>query len=265
MSETVQNDAQLTMFRPIRPITGFEAVYQGQPGSIPIAFPGTLDAQAGQPGYSPTLLAGIIVPLGARLCIQIPMVVETYASQPIYAYQFLWRTRNQQSFVAAIEAGRPGAGYHLPSEEKGRKEKLSAPASDDYFFIPGASDVEIFEQSEPVGAGAATLTVRQQLYIPELADSWVQPLTPGGAAGTWQQGAYQYTNNVNCSGPTWFPIWLDAGGDELMILVYKVNSGVAWDFAGVDKGFSNTYGTNNAGLPNNPNIGILLATGTMGS
>jgi hypothetical protein len=97
-----------------------------------------------------------------------------------------------------------------------------------------------------------------------MADSWKQPLTANGNPGVWQQGAYQFSSNVNCSGPTWFPLWLDVSGDELMILVYKRDTGAPWDFATTDKGFSNTYGTNASGLPLNPNIGILIATGTMG-
>lgn len=263
MSENVQSDAQMSMLQSIRPIPNFESVYQGQAGTVPIAFPGTLDPDAGKPGFSSTLLAGIPVPLGTRLYVQIPMVIDAYTSVPDYGYQFLWRIRNQQAFVAAITSGRQVGGFHLPSEQPGRKEIQSS--SNNLFFIPGASDVEIFEQAEPGGFSPAQLNVRQQIYVPKLADSWVQPLTTDGDAAVWQQGAYQFSSAVNCSGPTWFPLWLDSGGDELLILVYKTNSGVAWDFAGVDKGFSNTYGNNDGGLPLNPNIGILLSSGSMGA
>ncbi len=263
MSENVQNDPQMSLVQPLRPIHNFEAVYQGQAGTVPIAFPGTLDPDAGKNGYAATLLAGVPVPLGSQLFVQIPMVIDTYASVPNYGYQFLWRIRNQQAFVSAITSGRQVGGFHLPSQQPGRKE--SSASSDNLFFIPGASDVEVFEQAEPGGFSAATLNVRQRLYVPKLADSWVQPLTADGDAAVWQQGAYQFSSNVNCAGPTWFPLWLRAGGDELTILVYKTNSGVAWDFAGADKGFSNTYGNNDNGLPLNPNIGILLSSGTTGS
>ncbi len=263
MSLNVQSDAQMSMLQVIRPLPNFESLYQGKAGTVPIAFPGTLDAQAGQVGFSPNLLGGIPVPLGSRLFVQIPMVIDQYASQAIYAYQFLWRIRNQQQFVEAITSGRQVGGFHLPSEQLGRKEIQSA--NQNLFFIPGSSDVEIFEQTEPASAIPATLNVRQQVYVPKLADSWVQPITESGSGAVWQQGAYQFTSNANCSGPTWFPLWFDAGGDELLILVYKTNTAAAWDFAGVDKGFSNTYGNNDNGLPLNPNIGILLSSGTMGS
>lgn len=263
MAENVLSDAQMSMFQVVRPPGNFEAIYQGQAGTIPIAFPGTLDPQAGQPGFAAELLAGVALPLGSRVSIQIPMTIDMYTSEPNYAYQFLWRIRNQQTLHDAILAGRPAGPYHLPSEELGRNEIQGDPAAT-RFFIPAASDIEIFEQAEPVGVGPATLVLRPQLYIPEMANSWVQPLTPTGAHGVWQQGAYQFSNDVNCSGPTWFPVWLDAGGDELLILVYKLDTGVPWDFTGVDQGFSNTYGTNASGLPINPNIGILISSGTMG-
>ncbi len=113
--------------------------------------------------------------------------------------------------------------------------------------------------------GAASLTVRQQRYIPEITASWVQPLTPAGTPGTWQQGAYQFSSSAECAGPSWLPLWFDASGDELMILAYKLDTATPWDFAGVDKAFSNTYGNNASALPNNPNIGIIVSSGTMGA
>lgn len=264
MSGTVLSDAQMGMFRVVRPLDNFEALYQGQAGSIPIAFPGTLDPLAGTEGYEPNLLAGIPVPLGGRLLIQIPMTIEMYTSMSIYTYQLIWRTRNQADVTRAIAAGRQPSAYHLPSEALGRKEIQAAATN--LFFIPGASDVEIFEQAEP-GSGAALLNVRPQRYSPQIVpDSWVQPIVAVGAEGIWQQGAYQFTSNVNVSGPTWVPIWTDASGDELLILCYKQTGdiGVPWDFAGVDLAFSNTYGTNDSGLPLNPNIGIIISSGTMG-
>src|SRR5882757_2313588 len=198
MGQNVLSDAQMSMFQIVRPPNNFEAVYQGQAGTIPIAFPGTLDPQAGQAGFAETLLAGISMPLGARVNIQIPMTIDMYTSEPDYAYQFLWRVRNQQTLTDAVLAGRPPGAYHLPSKELGRNEVQGDPAAT-RFFIPAASDIEIFEQTEPVCTGPGTLVLRPQLYIPEMANSWVQPLTPAGAAGVWQQGAYQFSNDVNCS------------------------------------------------------------------
>ena len=261
MSDVVLSDAQMGMFQVIRPIPEFEAIYQNVAGTIPIAFPGGLAPEAGQPGFDPNLLAGIPVPLGSRLLVQIPMTIDLYTPIADYAYQFIFRTRNQTAVAEAILSGRLAAPYHLPSEAPGRKE--IATASQELQFIPACSDVEVFEQPEPA-LGAATLNVKQQRYIPQITQAWVQPLTAGGNASIWQQGAYQFSTAVDPSGPSWVPLWLDSSGDEMMILVYKINSGVNWDFSGVDQAFSNTYGTNDGGLPLNPNVGILVSSGTMG-
>lgn len=263
MSDVVLSDAQMGMFRVLKPMLNFEAVYQGVAGTVPIAFPGALDPQAGSTGFLANLMAGLSMPLGGRALIQIPMTIDHYVPMADYQYQIIWRTRNQATAAVAIAAGREISAYHLPSEEAGRNETQINPNSK-LVFIPGASDVEVFEQAEP-GSGAATLDVRQQRYVPQIISSWVQPLTPAGAPGIWQQGAYQFSSNVECAGPSWLPIWLDVSGDEMMILAYKVNSDVPWDFTTVDKSFSNTYGTNAGAIPNDPNIGIIVSTGTMGS
>lgn len=226
-------------------------------------FPGGLDPDAGKPGFDPNLLAGLSVPLGSRLLVQIPMTINKYTPVAGYSYQFIWRTRNQQQLVSAIESGRSTAAYHLPAIEPGRREIQATPASG-LIFIPGASDVEVFEEAEP-GSGFATLNVRQQRYIPQVISSWVQPLTPSGSKGVWQQGAYQFTSNVECAGPSWLPLWFDASGDELMVLAYKLDTATPWDFVVADLAFSNTYGTNASALPNNPNIGIIVSSGTMGA
>lgn len=263
MSSNVLSDAQMGMFSVIRPPDGFEALYQGVEGTTPIAFPGTLDLDAGKPGYATGLLAGIPVPLGGRLLLQIPQTVRAIEGGGVatadYEYQLIWRTRNQASAAADISSGRRNASpYHLPNGT-GRRESV---------FIPGASDVEVFEQGEPVALGvAATLNVKQQRYVPQITVPWVPPLLPDGADGVWQQGVYETSVDAVNSGPTWCPLWLDAAGDELLILVYKIVTDSPWDFAegGDDEAFGNTYGTDNGRVPNNPNVGILLSSGTMGA
>lgn len=262
MTDAVMQDAQMGMIRIIRPFDGFEAVYQGQPGTVPIAFPGTLDPDAGKAGLATNLLAGIPVPLGSRVLLQIPMTawedegVVTLVSE--YEYQLVWRMRNQQTFNMAAQAGRQVAAYHLPSQALGR---------DQLAFVPGSIDVEIFEEDAP-SSGAARLNVVPQRYRPKVVpEAWQQPLLPNGAEAAWQQGTYSAQGSTQSSGPTWVPLWLDAGGDELLILAYKINTDVPWDFTTYpgDLAFTNTYGTNDGTLKNNPNLGILVSIGTMGS
>jgi hypothetical protein len=253
------SDAQMGMCRVIRPFKGFEAVYQGRGGDIPIAFPGTLDPQAGKNGISASLMSGIPTPLGSRILLQIPMTADTDSEditsiEDRYEYQFMWRTRNQSWFTAALLDGRQASSYHLKSETVGRNQLI---------FIPGASDIEAFEQDAPA-AGAATVNLLQQRYRPQITVPWVEPLLPSGDTGAWQQGVYGTAGQAG--GPTWAPLWIDACGDELLILAYKINADEPWDFtsAADDRAFSNTYGSNNGSLPNMPNIGILISTGTMG-
>jgi hypothetical protein len=263
MTDGGHNDAQMGMFKILKPFPGFESVYQDQAATRPIAFPGTREpfAELGEAGYAPNLLSGFKVPLGARVLVMIPMTVNLYTPEAKYAYQFIWRTRNQNDVVRAIAAQQNASAYHLPSEAPGRAE--FATVGDGLIFLPGSSDVEVFEQGEPI-SGAATLNVKQQRYVPQITAPWTPPLLPDGEEATWQQGTYQFTSNENCGGPTWVPLWMDAGGDELCILAYKIDSGV-WNFATDDKAFSNTYGTNDGTLPVNPNVGILISTGMMGS
>ena len=257
------NDAQMSMFEVLRPMENFQTVYQGADGTRPIAFPGRLDPLAGQTGYDANLLAGVPVPLGGRLLIQIPMTIEEYSVEANYEYQLIWRTRNQTAFAKAVAAGRQVAAYHLPTDAAGRKEIGTGDDSANRIFIPGASDIIIFEQAE--GPPNAQQNMKPQRYVPQIEVPWVQPLTENGDEAVWQQGVYQFTSNVSCSGATYAPIWTDASGDELLILCYKLDTGSPWDFTGDDLAFSNTYGNNNGGLPINPNIGIIVSTGTMGS
>ena len=261
------NNARISTCRVVRPFDGFEGVYQGLAGTVPIAFPGTPDPLAGRPGYASNLLAGITMPLGARALVQIPMTVDLYTPEPEYTYQFLWRMRGDQLFKDQMEArvaAEAPAGYHLRGEQPGRRELQSSRS--ELVFMPGSSDIEIFEEDPaPVGSALSTVVVRQQRYRPTMGASWVQPRLPNGESAIWQQGTYQYSSDDNNSGPTWFPIWTDVNGDDLLILVYKNAGESNWDFAGDDAAFSNTSGTNNGGLPKNPNVGILISTGTMGA
>lgn len=252
------SDAQMSMFRVVRPFDSFEAKYQDVAGTVPVAFPGALDPLAGKPGYASNLMAGIAVPLGARVLIQIPMTVDMYTPEAKYAYQLIWRTRNATDVGAAILAGRLPSAFHLPSQEPGRAE---FEATGERIFIPGASDVELFTQDEPTLGTPVDINAVSRRYVPQITVPWAQPLLPDGNEGIWQQGVYQFSSNVNCAGPTWVPILTTALGDELVIMAYKIDSGSDWDFAGDDQGFSNTYGNNAGGLPNNPNVGIIISTG----
>jgi hypothetical protein len=278
MSQVVLSDGQWTMFRYLRPFAGFERVYQGQPGNLPIAFPGELDlfAQKKVVGYDPNLIAGITVPLGARITIWIPQTLaQDGDSDPVvnalYQYQILWRNRTARDFRVGQAEGigtntQSYSSYHLPTSGTGQPE-ANSPNRDpalQRFYLPGAIRTVAFEQTEP-GNGAPVAThLRGELLQPVADPIWVQPLTPQGNPAIWQQGAYRESSSTAAGGPSYLTFTTDAEGDEMCILASKISTEGTWDFTTADPGdgaFSNTFGTNN-GANAQSQFGILVTSGT---
>jgi hypothetical protein len=247
---------EYTFAKVLRPFPNFETRYQGELVTTPIAFPGTLDPQAvtGAVGYSPNLLGGHPVPMGSRVRIWIPYVFDATVTTQDYYYQINWRLRNQKDFIDAVAQRRPTSDFHLPFPEIGRPDADAVRA-----FIPGAIDTLLYEQEEP-GAGAGIVHMRPQRYL-QIVNSASVPLTPSGENGQWQQGVYEDPeDDPTPGGPSYGLLELDAMGDELSIWAFGVGER-AWDFAGVDIAFSNTYGTRNGQQSINPHIGIIIQTG----
>src|SRR5271154_5270739 len=99
MGRTVLADAQYGVVRILRPFAGFEATYTGKStGGNPIAFTQgglPLDPLAGQPGYAPTLLRGLSVPIGSRILLWIPAIEAVVGGVGVpYSYSFAWRYRS---------------------------------------------------------------------------------------------------------------------------------------------------------------------------
>jgi hypothetical protein len=78
------------------------------------------------------------------------------------------------------------------------------------------------------------------------------------------QGIFPFASGDTPGGPVFFPYWVDAKGDELIILArrrtYDLSS--QWDFVNDDRSFSNTYGTDNGSRPRLETVGIYLFTGS---
>ena len=124
MTEATLVDAQFGVARVIKPFPGFESVYQGQPVSTPIAFPGTLDDDAGKPGFDPNLLKGIPVPLGSKILLWIPTAFNQtpagdFQNVVDYKYKFLFRLRNLRDFRESRKA------YHFPKNSPGENDGAS--------------------------------------------------------------------------------------------------------------------------------------------
>lgn len=278
MGQVVHVDQQWTMARELRPFDNFERVYQGQDGTIPIAFPGGLDsfAKSGAIGYDPDLLAGVTVPLGGRVTIWIPQTIAGFTVNALYQYQIQWRLRNVQDFRVGQAQGQGTpvqsyTGYHLNTSGFGQPEVAGAAPNTPHsrYFLPGATRTRAFPQSDPtLGASGVTILTGDMLR-PTIDPIWVQPLTPAGNPGVWQQGVYVGSSHPNNGGPSFLTYTCDAAGDEMAILAYKIPPGegppLAWDFTVADPGdlaFSNTYGNGNGQTQRTPYTSILVTTGT---
>ena len=262
-------DPQFENMRVLQPFRNFEARYQGQAGTLPIAFPGVLDPLAGQSGYASTLGAGERMPAkGARIKIWFPQVGEdageTFVTSYGYAFELRWRLRNYQDYRNAAAAGSAARAtpYSMTQNPAGYPT-----GSGSRVFIPGGADVCLYEQTEPGSDGdPGDANIRVQRYVPMITSAAL-PLAPVTGSLVWQQGAYEQTGTfAEANGVSYSVLDVETQGDELSIWVYKIDSGNTWDFGGDDEGFSYTFGTNNGDRTEvNPNSGILISVGVAGS
>jgi hypothetical protein len=276
MSQVVLVDPQWSMCRFLRPFPGFERVYQGKSGTLPIAFPGTLDlfAERGVQGYDPNLIAGITVPLGSRVTIWIPQTIAGYDVNALYQYQILWRLRNVNDFRAGQSQGQVTqiqnySSYHLVTSGLGQPNANPPSPLNSRFFLPGSTRTVAFEQAEPALGLPGVVHLTGEMLQPTLDPIWTQPLTPQGNLALWQQGTYLDSSHPNTGGPSWLTFTCDADGDEMSILAYKIPPGEGsppdWDFTQPDPGdlaFSNTYGDGNGQNAPSPFTSIMVMTGT---
>lgn len=276
-SQVVLFDGQWTMVRYLRPFPNFERVYQGQPGTLPIAFPGDIDQFAARNvvGYDPNLLGAVTVPLGSRVTIWVPQTIafdgEVPVVNPLYQYQVLWRMRSLKDFVVGQSQGQVSplqsySSYHLATSGFGQPEAVTHPAvpSNQRYYLPGALRTVAFEQTEPTDGTPSVIHLRGEYLQTVNNPIWVPPLTPKGNPAVWQQGAYVGSSNAPQGGPAYMTFTMDAEGDEMCVLASKIDTDPAWDFTVSTPGdlaFSNTFGNNNGFSPQNQ-TGILVTTGT---
>lgn len=241
-------DAQFTNVRTLRPFEGFQAVYQGVAGTVPISMPGTLDALAGQPGYAPSLLAGLPVPFGARLALWIPAPCPTGP----YRITIIWRLRTLRDFVNPANQ-RARSPYHIPIQRSGVPDTSSGTPVP-RVQIPAAVAVVAYEQAEPTPCvNAASLVVHREELIPRITAGGGIPLLPNGTFATIQQGVLDPATSPIATLPIFGPFWRDVEGDEMIINIEKRDA-TPWDFGagGEDEIFAQIYSVS----------GILVLTGT---
>ena len=282
MSDVVLADAQFTLERVLRPFDNFENVYQGQEAGVPIAFPGVVDADAGTPGFSPYLLAGLEVPLGAKVQIWFPVVsygglgtVEPPEIFP-YTYGIHWRMRNVADFR------RRRKPYHISKQTGGAPDPTGTPVgySPQRLLLPSALESILYQQPEPSGAPAVSNLRATTINVPgdgilTSATGAGRPFLPPGTPpppgggppfGQFEQGVADPNLSDQATLSMFRTYFTIAKGDELIITASRTDQMIlgTWDFSGIDQGFSNLYGTNVGGPPHRafPDMGIYVWTGS---
>jgi hypothetical protein len=244
-------DAQFGNVRVLLPFEGFEEVYQGQPGSIPIAFPGGRDpqAEAKAQGFDPDLCLGHAVPRGSRISIGIPICEDLQDQKVDYRYFFIFRDRNLRDYRGSgAQGNRPP--YHYAKQGLGALDSLLAVPQRRYpvdarFMTIG------YEQQEPAAGDPALLHLYPEAVIPKEPIRY-RPLLPGGATGALDQGIYNplyfnaSTENRKIARRAEYQI--DCLGDDLIILAQKIpdeqGEFTNWGFVvgEEDDAFANMYG-----------------------
>lgn len=252
---TTMVDAQSAIAVVLKPPTGFEALYEGQPGTIPIPFVSksgpdnaftVLDELAGEDGVAADLVKFVPVPIGGTALIVIPRALYNNSGTlraPSYVYDFRWRLRTVTDNTRSTTATHP---YSM-LEEHGAP---SDPA-------PTAREILPAFTSEQV--------------TPAVVGSTARPLVATNSFGAVSQGIYALADFASLAvpggdaalGPNFFPPYLRALlGNELGIVATKPSGN--WSFtdtgASGDAAFSNVYGRNVAGPVHRPydGVGILL-------
>lgn len=272
-------DAQFSMGKILKPFPGFEQRYEGKANGFPVAFPGTLDQQAGQNGYDPFLLGMLPVPLGSRVMIWIPAAIyntDDTIQQESYTYQILWRMRSSGDYATTFSrtARNETTQYHFSKREIGVPDDPATPQTTQRIVLPAAMQTIAYEQPEPntdpTVLANGVIHLRGQLVIPAGAN-WIAPLLPpplpdAPTQGIIGQGVFPFTQGpeeAEAGGPVYHPFWFDAEGDEMMIIARRTEiTPENWEFGGTDLPFSATYGTANGTRPLNNHVGIFVFTGS---
>jgi len=256
---TIPADAQFSLVRTLRPPPDYETVYQNTAGAIP--FPGRVDENAGKPGFDSNLLAGLPVPLGSRILLWLPMITST--TDPVqtepdqgYIYKIVFRLRNPRDFRNPGQDGvrKP---YHFPKQAPGVPD-TTVPVNQARFIIPACAWVVAYQQPESVitsNGPTSQIRIYPEGIMPNQRQTGVA-ISPADAAavGVMQQGVFDpaiVPAAASTAQPAWLPLFLDACGDDMLILFQKVIRGITvdtWDFSGDDAAVPQFYSSDEAGI-----------------
>ncbi len=243
---------QYNLRRVLKPFSTFATVFQGQSVAgigIFLTPDGVFhDPLAGRPGYAPNLVAGLPVPLGARIVLWLPKVFwidESVPQTPVfYAYQYAvsWRLRSH-----ADHSQQSKIPFHIPRQIAGVAETVITPG--DRFVIPAGENAVVYNSADPASiAAAADQDLRAELL--RVSGVSVKPsIAPDGTIAVEQQGVLPASSTFPSRHyPAWSVHELAAEGDELVLQVGRgfVTGTENWDFTantGADRLFSDFFGS----------------------
>lgn len=238
-------DPQLCPVKLLRPFEGFNTVYTGAASTRPIMFSEVMPSAVVRWGTpldqetatvnSPRLLAGVKVPLLARVLLWLPKFTWNSGADG-YRWVIQWRWRSMFAFKR-----KPGTGWHFP---------LDAVGAGNLDVIPACDESIPYIQTEPAGALDRSVTNLRTEDIHGGASDLGAPFTPDGGSGIVQQGIA--SNEL----PLWQWHETASKGDEVLIGLYRPASGGVWNFGvgGVDSALLTA-------LNSDANIGIHLTYG----
>jgi hypothetical protein len=255
------------MQRTLRPWSGLEATYQGVATTTPILFTpdgAARDPLAGQPGYSPNLVAALPVAMGSSIHLWLPDIATLEAPPSPYRWIAIWR------FRSVFDYRQTRGPFHGTRQSPGAPD-TSLPPPTARLIKPAAYQGVVYQQPEPVGAmpGVAARSVGN-FYAEDIAPIVGRvdaPLLPGGTKGDVQQGVL----NPGVAGdparmPTAKVHELQVLGDEFILAVWRpvTEAAPTWDFTvlppATDVLMSQFFGTGSGAAI--PGLGVYAFAGT---
>jgi hypothetical protein len=253
-------DAQFCVARVMRPIDGFEDIYEGTPASEPIyLFPEGkyIDPLAERkiPGYDPLLARALPVPYGARLSLHLPNVY--YVTLDVvtgYTYALIWRMRNVLDFRQSR------IPFHFP-RSTGEPDTTKPVGEQSRVPLPASYNTIGYIQSEPNPAERSLTNIHAE-DLPSATTPLALPKLSGGRVQPIQQGILDPAKVADANKPTHMVHEVQSQGDDLLLAVFRNNVSVEnWSFSqgSADYRFSQLFGVGTGGQL--PNEGVYVLPG----
>jgi hypothetical protein len=275
MGDSVLVDAQFGIAHILRPYTNFEDDYTGQIVLKPIMMTEgglPLDPLAGQPGYSAKLVRGLSVPLGARICLWLPIIPSIITAGSGFAswnykWAITWRLRNVHDFnVSRIP-------FHYPKQGAGVPDTTVPLAQQARVVIPAAVNPTEYAQPRPESLAGTnnfgpTAIIQADLAAVDATNTGALPLIPGGSNGYLEQGLTDPATTAQ--NQTYIIYEVEAEGDELLIGVTRdansdfgvANSQPLWEFGVGQPDHQLSVFLGKGSGASFPDIGVYVMNGT---